>query len=94
MYYHNQLCLLTPAAVDEEYLLTADDIFLLICEMQAAEGVNCFCKTIVMLRAMLRTHSLAPVLDVLLKHINYEEFILSGMQQQHHAPLCHMSAVG
>lgn len=47
--------------------------------LQAAQGVDDFCKTIIMSRALLREHALAPVLDVLLNRINYEEFILTGV---------------
>ena len=37
-----------------------------------------FCKTIIMLRALLTQHALAPVLTLLLDHINFEEFVLAG----------------
>ena len=32
-----------------------------------------------MLRALLTEHALAPVLDVLLNHIKFEEFVMAGM---------------
>lgn len=47
--------------------------------IQAAGGVSSFCKTILVLRALLQHHRLAPVLEMLLKHINFEEFVLAGM---------------
>jgi len=47
--------------------------------VQAASGVDEFCKTIIMLRALLTEHALARVLDALLNHINFEEFVMAGM---------------
>ena len=32
-----------------------------------------------MLRALLTEHALARVLDALLNHINFEEFVMAGM---------------
>ena len=48
--------------------------------LQAAEGLQSFCKTIMMFRAMLMQHSLAPVLERMLQHIKLEDFLMSGMQ--------------
>ncbi|KAL3133778.1 hypothetical protein ABBQ32_008258 [Trebouxia sp. C0010 RCD-2024] len=45
---------------------------------KAAGGVSSFCKTILVLRALLQHHRLAPVLEMLLQHINFEEFVLAG----------------
>ncbi len=36
-----------------------------------------------MLRALLTVHALAPVLDALLNHINFEEFVMAGMLLAH-----------
>lgn len=44
---------------------------------KAAEGVHSFCKTIMMFRAMLMQHSLAPVLERMLQHIKLEDFLMS-----------------
>ena len=54
--------------------------------MQAASGIDGFCKTIIMLRALLTEHALAPVLGVLLDHINFEEFVMAGMLLVHPFP--------
>ena len=39
-----------------------------------------------MLRALLTEHALAPVLGVLLDHINFEEFVMAGMLLVHPFP--------
>ena len=49
--------------------------------LQAADGVNSFCKTILMLRALLQHYRLAQVLEMLLNHIKFEEFVLAGRQR-------------
>ena len=46
--------------------------------VQAAGGVASFCKIILLLRALLQHHRLAQVLDLLLDHIHFEEFVLAG----------------
>lgn len=46
--------------------------------IQAAGGVTSFCKLILVLRALLQHHRLSPVLDLLLDHIHFEEFVLAG----------------
>lgn len=46
--------------------------------VQAASGVTSFCKIILVLRALLQHYRLAPVLDLLLDHIQFEEFVLAG----------------
>lgn len=51
--------------------------------LQAAGGVSSFCKTILVLRALLQHHRLAPVLEMLLQHINFEEFVLAGVLLHH-----------
>ncbi|KAL3143319.1 hypothetical protein ABBQ38_002158 [Trebouxia sp. C0009 RCD-2024] len=55
--------------------LTVKDLGL---SKKAAGGVSAFCKTILVLRALLQHHRLAPVLEMLLQHISFEEFVLAG----------------
>lgn len=45
---------------------------------KAASGIDGFCKTIIMLRALLTEHALAPVLDALLNYIKFEEFVMAA----------------
>ena len=54
--------------------------------VQAAGGVTSFCKIILVLRALLQHHRLAPVLDLLLDHIHFEEFVLAGALTSLEAP--------
>ena len=54
--------------------------------VQAASGVTSFCKIILVLRALLQHYCLAPVLDLLLDHIHFEEFVLAGASASLEAP--------
>ena len=46
--------------------------------LQAAGGVTSFCKIILVLRALLQHYRMSPVLEQLLDHIHFEEFVLAG----------------
>lgn len=55
---------------------------------QAASGVTSFCRIILVLRALLQHYGLAPVLDLLLAHIHFEEFVLAGASISLEPPTC------
>lgn len=46
--------------------------------VQAIAGVEDFCRIIMMTRALLTHFPVATVLNALLEHINFEEFVQSG----------------
>lgn len=46
--------------------------------LQAIAGVEDFCRIIMMTRALLTYYPIAPVLNALLAHIKFEEFVQSG----------------
>ena len=74
-----QICVIYSTRLLHSMKLTAEPTSTLL--LQAAEGVHSFCKTILMLRALLQHQPLAPVLEVLLNHINFEEFVLAGKKE-------------
>ena len=46
--------------------------------LQATAGLEDFSKIITMTRTLLMHHPVAAVLELLLDHINFEEYVMSG----------------